>query len=669
MATGKRLHDEPHERRAKSLMVAVVCCVAMTVLLVNLYRLQVIEAEESIRVSNENSMREQVVLPPRGRILDRNGNELARNRPAYSICVLPYSLRNRDAVISSLCKIRDVEGNAVFDSVTLVQQIRKANTRKFELTRIKEDVPIDIVSIVEEHYMELPGIVVETESRREYPYGPSAFHAVGYMGEIPENEFDTLRNQDYYWGDLMGRAGLERTYESVMRGKCGREYLEVNAYGKSLGTVSNIKKIDPTYGYDLYTTLDINLQLAAQKAFPDSLKGAVVAVDPRNGDVLVLFSNPSVDPNIFSSSSSVRSKTWAAVAADRNLPLNNRAIAGVYPPGSTFKVLTGITGLDAGIISKDSRMPSTCGGSFRFGNRIAKCHKPPPGHGSTNIISAVQYSCNVYFYQLGLKLGDTRINKYANMFSLGSVTGIDLPGEKAGYLSGEKAYNERFAARKWRWTQGLVMDLAIGQQQVLTPLQLALMVGGMGNGKLIYTPRLLSEERNKDGILVYQNLPVVRNKIAVGQYALDVIREALAAVVRPGGTGWRAGVQGIPVGGKTGSAQNPHSDISHAMFIAVAPVDDPVIAVAVAIENAGGGGAVAAPVAGALLNYFFSETEEGKSVYKKYNPDSELKTKRPLTQRPALSAAESAANAAADAADRSESAPAIRRPTPEGGND
>jgi penicillin-binding protein 2 len=667
MSTGKRLHDEPHERRAKSLIIGIVCCAAMAVLLVNLYRLQVLDAEENIRMSNENSMREQVVLPPRGRILDRNGNELARNRPAYSICVLPYSLRNREAVISSLCKIRDTAGAAVFDSVTLVQQFRRANSRKFDLTRIKEDVPIDIVSIVEEHYMELPGIVVESESRREYPYGEAAFHAVGYMGEIPENEFDSLRNKDYYWGDLMGRAGLERTYESVMRGKCGREYLEVNAYGKSLGTVQNIHKIEPVYGNDLYTTLDINLQLAARKAFPDSLKGAVVALDPRNGDVLVLFSNPSVDPNIFSSAPSVRSKTWAAVAADRSLPLNNRAIAGVYPPGSTFKVLSGLTGLDAGIITKESRMPSACGGSYRFGNRIAKCHKPPPGHGSTNYISAIQYSCNVYFYQLGLRLGDARINKYAKMFSLGSITGIDLPGEKAGYLSGEKAYNERFASRNWRWTQGLVMDLAIGQQQVLTPLQLALMVGGMGNGQHLYKPRLLSEERNKDGILVRQNLPTEKSRIEVGPYALDVTREALAAVVKPGGTGWRAGVPGIPVGGKTGSAQNPHSDLSHAMFIACAPIDNPVIAVAVAIENAGGGGAVAAPVAGALLNYFFSETEEGKNIYKKYNAESEQRPKRPLMPKPALPVGDAGANAAA--AGGSESANTGSPSIQEGGNE
>jgi len=648
MAIGKRLQDEPHERRSRGLILAVVCSLIFSVLIFSLIGLQVINAEENIRLSNENSMREQVVLPPRGRILDRNGRELARNRPSYSICVLPYMLRNRDAVIRSLCKITDAEGNAVFDSASLAKQIRGAYSRKFDLTRIKEDVPIELVSIVEERYMELPGIVVETESRREYPYGATAFHAVGYMGEIPEKEFDTLRNNDYYWGDLMGRAGLERQYESVMRGKCGREYLEVNAYGKSLGAVSRIKSIEPVYGNDLYLSLDIELQAAAAKVFPDSMKGAVVAVDPRTGEVLVMFSNPSVDPNIFSAATSVKSKTWAAVASDRSLPLNNRAIAGVYPPGSTFKPMSGLAGLATGSITKESRMPASCGGSYRYGSRIAKCHKPA-GHGVTNYIMANQWSCNVYFYQLGLRLGDLKINKYAQMFGLGDLTGIDLPGEKPGYLSGEKAYNERFASRNWRWTQGLVMDLAIGQQQVLTPLQLALMVGGMGNGKAIYKPHLLNEERNRDGILVAQNKSVVKSRIDVSDYALDVTHEALAAVVKPGGTGTRAAVPGITVGGKTGSAQNPHGDLTHAVFIGCAPVDDPVIAIAVVVENAGGGGANAAPIAGAVMKYYFAETEDGKRVYEKYNPGTPLAAK--ISQESARQAAAWAAEAKKRAAE------------------
>ncbi|MDR2728659.1 MAG: penicillin-binding protein 2 [Chitinispirillales bacterium] len=632
MAFGKRLQDEQQERRVKSLIIGAAISFFFIILLLSLFNTQVRDATANIRLSNENSMRETIIFPTRGSIFDRNGEVLARNRPSYSICVLPYKLRNRGAVIESLCKIRDANGEAVFDSLELAGRFRRAASRRFDATRIKEDVSIDIVSIVEEHFMELPGIIVQTESRREYPFGSSAFHVVGYMGEIPEKEFDTLRNQDYYWGDLNGRSGLERQYEQIMRGRCGREYLEVNAYGKSIGPISHIPRIDPAHGHDLYISLDINLQLAAAKAFPDSLKGAVVAIDPRSGEVLVMFSNPSVDPNIFSAATSVRGKTWAAVASDGNLPLNNRAIAGTYPPGSTFKPLSGITGLAEGKIFKETRMAASCGGSYRFGSRVAKCWNAR-GHGSPNYITAIQHSCNVYFYQLGLRVGDERINHYAKMFGLGQVTGIDLPGEKMGYLSGEQAYNERFASRSWKWTQGLVLDLAIGQQQVLTPLQLALMVGGMGNGKNLYQPHLLKEERNSSGILVSQKRPVVKAKFDLDSATLAINQEALLAVVNPGGTGSRSGVQGIKVGGKTGSAQNPHGDQSHALFIACAPYNDPVIAVAVVVENAGGGGAVAAPIAGELLRYFFSQTPEGKDVYQKYNPDGPPKP--PVVRRAA----------------------------------
>ena len=621
MAIGKRLQDEPQERRIKSLIITVSCIMFFMVLFISLYHMQIIDAEVNIRLSNENSMRESIVVPPRGRIFDRNGRELARNRPSYSICVLPYMLVDREEIIRTLCKITDADGSAVFDSATLVQQFRRANARRFDLTRIKEDVSIELVSIIEERYLELSGIVVETESRREYPFGEATFHVVGYMGEIPEREFDTLRHRDYYWGNLMGRSGLERSYESSMRGRCGREFQEVNAFGKSLGTLSRIQRVEPTYGNDLYLSIDINMQLEAMKAFPDSLKGAVVALDPRNGDVLVMFSNPSVDPNIFSAATTIRGRTWAAVASDPNLPLNNRAIAGVYPPGSTFKPLSGLAGLQTGSITSATRMPSSCVGSFRFGNRIARCHNQR-GHGSLSYIAANQVSCNVYFYQLGLRLGDDRINKYAKMFALGDLTGIDLPSERRGYLSGEQAYNERFAPRGWRWTQGLVMDLAIGQQQVLTPLQLALMVGGMGNGKAIYRPRVVNEERNKDGILVSQNTPSVLSELELNEYTLEITREALASVVKPGGTGTRAAVPGIEVGGKTGSAQNPHGELTHAVFITCAPVNDPAISIAVVVENAGGGGAIAAPVGGAVLRYFFAETDEGKNVYAMLNPNA-----------------------------------------------
>ncbi len=620
MPFGKRLQDDQQERRFKSLILASFLALVFMLLIGRLVQIQILEAEKNIRLSNENSMRLKVIVPPRGRIFDRNGEVLARNRPSYSICVLPHKLRDRKHVVETLCKITDSLGEPVFDSLELTERIHKAFFRRFDATRIKEDVSIEIVSIVEEHSMELPGIIVETESRREYPLGEAAFHMIGYMGEIPEKEFDSLKTKDYFWGDMIGRSGLERQYESIMRGKCGREFLEVNAYGRSLGTISDIPRIDPQPGHDLYLSVDARLQQVAADSFPDTLKGAVVAIDPRNGDVLVMYSNPGVDANIFSASTSVRSKTWAAVATDPNLPLNNRAIAGTYPPGSTFKLLSGLAGLATTKVARDTRMPVGCAGSYRFGSRVAKCWNPR-GHGSTNMISALQGSCNVYFYQLGLRVGDEVINKYAKMFALGQVTGIDLPGEKKGYLSGEEEYNKRFASRNWHWTQGLVLDLAIGQQQVLTPLQLALMVGGIGAGSYIYQPHLLKEERNSEGMVVNQRRPVVMNALTVDKAVFDVVHEGMAAVVNPGGTGSRAAVPGIQVGGKTGSAQNPHGKLSHALFVACAPLDDPVIAMVVVVENAGGGGAVAAPIAGAVLRYYFSQTEEGKRLYERYNPE------------------------------------------------
>ncbi|MFP4013223.1 MAG: penicillin-binding protein 2 [Chitinispirillaceae bacterium] len=627
MPFGKRLQDDQQERRVKSFLLSVFVSLCFVVLVLRLVHIQVIEAQVNIRLSNENSMRQKVIVPPRGRIYDRNGVVLARNRPSYSICVLPHKLRNREKVVEALCRIRDVNGEAVFDSTELVEQIQRAFSRRFDITRIKEDVSIEVVSIVEEHSMELPGIIVETESRREYPLGEAAFHVVGYMGEIPEKEFDSLKKQDYFWGDLIGRSGLERKYESIMRGRCGREYVEVNAYGQSLGPITEYPRIDPVPGNDLHLTLDARLQKAAAEAFPDSLKGAIIALDPRNGEVLVVFSNPGIDANIFSAASSVRSKTWAKVATDGNLPLNNRTISGTYPPGSTFKPLSGIAGLATGKITRDTRMPVPCRGRYRFGNRVARCWKAS-GHGNVNYISAMQQSCNIYFYQLGPRVGDELINHYARMFCLGQITGIDLPGEKEGYLSGEEAYNKRFAKRGWRWTQGLVLDLAIGQQQVLTPLQLALMIGGMGNGESIYQPHVLKEERSGDGSVVSRRSPSVLSSLNVDDSSMEITREAIGAVVKPGGTGWRAGVEGIPVGGKTGSAQNPHGDLSHALFVGVAPLDNPVIAIAVVVENAGGGGAVAAPVGGEVLRYFFSQTEQGKRIHRKYNPGEEPKEGR-----------------------------------------
>jgi penicillin-binding protein 2 len=621
MSFGSLIQDEQQIRHQKSYLLIGVVTFFFLILVLRLIYIQIIQAELNIRLSKENAMRLKVIVPPRGKIFDRNGEVLARNRPSYSICLLPYKLRNREQVVNSLCMIRDTQGSQVFDSTELESYINQARSRRFDVTRLKEDVSLDLVSVVEEHSMELPGVLVETESRREYTLGKSVFHVVGYMGEIPEEEFSDFREKGYHYGDLIGKSGIEREFERVFRGKCGQEYIEVNAYGKSLGPIPNIPRLDPESGNDVYLTIDSRLQKVADLVFPDTLKGAVVALDPRNGEVLLMFSSPSVDPNIFSMATSLRSKNWLSIATDPNLPLNNRAISGTYTPGSTFKLITSVAGVESGLIEPESYMPTGCKGAYRIGSRVAHCWKLS-GHGSLNMIGAVQHSCNIYFYQAGLKLGDANINEYARMFGLGSITGIELAGERSGWLSGEEEYNRRFARRGWKWTRGLVLDMAIGQTQVVTPLQLALMAGGLGNSEFLYKPFLVKEERDWNGNVIARQSPEIKSRLELKQKTRDMVHEALAAVVRPGGTGTRAAVPGITVGGKTGSAENPHGDLTHALFIACAPVKNPVISIAVVVENAGHGGSVAAPIAGDVLRYFFAETEEGKKVMSSLGVDS-----------------------------------------------
>ncbi len=613
MPIAPQFHDEQQQRTAKSIRLIMVMSLPFLVLLVKLFHLQVVQGHLNSRLSQENGMQFTTLKAPRGLIFDRNGNVLARNRPSYSIGILPYTIKNRIAVIENLCKIRDGKGAAVFDSLELADIMRRAFSRRFDVTRIKEDVSLDIVSIVEEHSMELPGVTVATESRREYLLGPSTFHLLGYMSEIPENQFDSLKKAGYHYGDIAGKAGIEKQYEDVLRGKDGQEYIEVNAYGKSLGPIATMPRIEPVAGGNVYCTIDIDLQKVASDSFPDTLKGAVVALDPRNGEVLALFSSPSADPNIFSLSSSLRTKNWAAIAMDTSLPLNNRATCGTYPPGSTFKLISAVAGLASGKMTADSRMPVPCHGSFRFGARVAHCWKPQ-GHGSFGLVDAVKQSCDVYFYQVGLRLGDQLINHYADIFGLGRPTKVDLPAERAGWLSGEEEYNKRFASRKWVWTKGLDMDLAIGQTQLVTPIQLACMVGAMAEGTNLYRPYILKEVRTPDGIVIMQNKPVVARTLGLDTSIIAIMHKAMLAVTEEGGTAGRAQVPHVPVGGKTGSSENPHGEKTHALFAGCAPNDSPMIAVAVVAENAGHGGSVAAPIGGAVLRYYFAHNPEGMRV-------------------------------------------------------
>jgi len=628
MSISSHYNDEQQERLNKSIRLVIVLSCLFLVLLARLVYLQVIQAQLNIRLSQENGMQFHIIKAPRGLIFDRNGKVLTRNRPSYSIYVLPYKLKNRASVINNLCKIRDFENRPVFDSTELADLVHRAMWRRFDATRLKEDVSMEIVSIIEEHSMDLPGISVETESRREYVLGPSAFHVLGYMSEIPETQFDSLKKDGYHYGDMIGKAGIEKEYENILRGKDGQEYIEVNAYGKSLGPISTMPRIEPIAGNNIYLAIDIDLQKVACDSFPSSLKGAVVVLDLRSGEVLAMYSCPSVDANIFSQATSLRAKNWATVSLDPSQPLNNRATCGTYPPGSTFKLISGVAGLASGKLTPDSRMPMACRGAFRFGARTAHCWKLD-GHGYLDLIGAEKMSCDIYFYQVGLRLGDELINQYAAVFNLGQPTGVDLPQERGGWLSGEMEYNKRFKARGWVWTKGLDMDLAIGQAQLMTPIQLANMVGALGNGTTLFHPFLLKEVRSGDGAVVEWKTPSAIRSLGFDSSLIVTMHKAMLEVTEAGGTGGRAQVQGIPVGGKTGSAQNPQGQKTHALYAGCAPVDSPTIAIAVVAENAGHGGTIAAPIAGAVFRYYFGNNPEGKKIARDYAALAEADKKGP----------------------------------------
>lgn len=606
MPSGSQLYDDLTERTLRSRMLTVVVACAFVVLTLRLVQVQILQAEQNIRLSKENRMQLRMLTPPRGLILDRNGEVLARNRPSYSICVLPSQVRDSSALADSLCRIRTREGLEVFERESLANALKRARRRRFDLTRLKEDVSMELVSIVEEHAADLPGIVVEVESRREYPLGPAAFHVLGYMSEIPEKDFDSLKERGYLYGDLVGKAGVERQYEDSLRGRNGQEYIEVNAYGKRMGTIENMPNRRPIPGLDVTITIDSRLQLAADEAFADTLRGAVVALDPRSGEVLAMLSQPSIDANIFSFASSLRSRSWVRIVRNPDRPLNNRATTGTYAPGSTFKLVSALAGLAADSITPTSHMPRPCTGAYRIGRMTKHCwyHK---GHGYLTVAKAIQVSCNVYFYQLGLMLGDSIINHYADLVGLGHSTGIDLPSEASGWMSGEKLYNERHAGRGWKWTDGLLCDHAIGQTQNFTPLQLARMAATIANGGYLMRPHLLKEVRTHQGVVVHQEYAQLLATLDIDSADIAEVQHGMALVLQPGGTARRARVDSVTVGGKTGSAEWKKGELTHGLFVGAAPMENPEIAVAVVVEAAGHGGAVAAPIAGAVLNAYFNE--------------------------------------------------------------
>ena len=584
------------QRRERTLSILVVGIFALVLL--RLFTLQVLQGSKYRELSEENRIRVEVLTAPRGEIRDRKGRLLADCVPSFTVTLDPFDkvyTRDPARLDSTLQALAPILG---VDAPSLRDKIRKERKVSFLPIRLRRNVEKRSVAFVSEHLDRLPGVQVESEPLRRYPLGLMASHLLGYVGEISDKELLDPVYSNYLSGDLIGRMGIERGYEKLLRGVDGKRFVEVNALGRKGEFLGEKHPILPTRGTDLTLTIDLDVQRAAEEAFEPGARGAVVALDPRNGDVLALASKPNYDPNEFSMG--ITQERWSELSSGGNYPLFNRAIQAAYPPGSTIKPFTALAGLENGVMTPGTYFTQSCTGEFRFGTRLFGCWKHE-GHGSLSMHNAIVRSCDVYFYQLGIRIGLERLSAFMSKLTLSDKTGIDLPQERRGLYPDPAWYDKRFGAG--RWSRGIILNLAIGQGEViLTPVKLAQIAAFIANGGTLWKPHLI---RSVGSTAAAASGDSIGQYVALDARSLAAVRSAMASVVSdPEGTGGQARLDSISVAGKTGTAQNPHGK-DHALFICFAPVDAPRIAVAVLVENAGHGSTAAAPIARKVLQSFF----------------------------------------------------------------
>jgi penicillin-binding protein 2 len=582
------------ERRFAALVALTLAGFALIVL--GLLRLQVADHEHYRQLSEENRVRLEVLRAPRGAIFDRNGDLLADSYPSFNIVFRPMPAESTERARVSVRPEWLQRVSALVEAdTTLVRQLVRVANRSGQTAVLRRNAPSAVLAAVEESRGELPGLEVLVEPLRRYPHGTLAAHLLGYAGEVNDRELVARADEGYRAGDLIGRTGVERSFEGILRGRDGAEYVVVNAMGKRVSTLTEVPPRPPVPGRRLVLTLDLKVQRALEEAMAGVDRGAAVALDPRDGGILGMVSRPAYDPNEFS-----HGLTWARwkdLSGGGSNPLLNRAIQGLYPPGSTFKIVTMIAALRSGIARPETQL-RPCTGSYLFGGRSFGCWKRS-GHGSLDFVSAIQHSCDVYFYQVGLRLGLPRLEATARALGVGGRTGVDLPQESGGFMPSPAWYDKRWGGGRWR--KGVLLNLAIGQGEILmTPLQLALVAAeASGDGRAL-RPHVV--RRVGEGPAGEPGRPV-QTGVAADAMVWEALHRGLQGVV-DAGTGTAARVPGIAVAGKTGTAQNPHGR-DHALFVCYAPADHPTIALAFVVENSGHGGSIAAPLAGQTLRRLF----------------------------------------------------------------
>jgi penicillin-binding protein 2 len=586
-------HLASEQRRV--LVMAALVGLAFVVVLGQLWYLQVISGDHFREASDKNRIRVRPVAAPRGILYDRHHIPLVDNRPAFTLSLIPRELdEEEDRRAAVLGRVAALLGIPYLE---LVDAVARVPGDSIAPVRVRRGLTLEDVAKIEEWKLELPGVIVEVEPQRVYPTNRFAAHLLGYVREVNDEQ---LRQGRYRRGDMVGQTGLERLLDDHLRGRDGGESFEVDALGRQLGI---IQRTEPTPGAEVITTVDRRLQEAAERAM-DGHAGAVVVMDPRNGDVLAMVSTPAFDIDRFTGT--INRAAWLAVVKDPAHPLLNRAIQSQYAPGSLFKIIVTVAGLQEGTLTPMDR--AHCSGQFHIGGVTFKDWKEG-GHGSVDLLRAMNQSCNVYFYQYGLKIGAATMARYARAFGLGSPTGTAFSGEKPGLIPQPRNPRGRRSAG---WPAGETVNMSIGQGALLvTPIQIARTMAAVANGGVLWRPRVVQRVMRGSEV-VWSDGGGVAGHVELSPMVWAFLRQSLWSVVNQWGTGAAARIPGLDVAGKTGTAQTiAHSRADkgedHAWFASFAPARDPQVVVVVLVERGGKGGQVAAPIARKILNAIFLE--------------------------------------------------------------
>ncbi len=577
------------------------------IVILRLWFLQISNGDVYERQAYGNRVRIRQLVPPRGHILDRNNREIVTNRPSFNVALVQEDSHDLGDVLKRLAPILQM------DVSDLWEKIREASdTPRYVPVSLKEDIDWQTLAYLENHNHEFSGIRIEVQPVRVYHYQDLAANIIGYLGSISKKDLESADRDIYRGGDIVGKKGLEKIREKDLRGEKGYSYSEVDAKGFEQQL---LKAVEPLPGREIRLTIDVDLQQIAESYMSAGEKsGAVVALEVKTGRVLAAASAPSIHINDFVGGISI--KKWQALLDNPKHPLLNKVVQATYPPGSTYKMVTALAGLATGVIDQDTVL--YCPGHYSFGNRIYRCWKHS-GHGPVNLLKAIGESCDVYFYQVGQRVGVDRLAEYAEKLGLGKKTGIEMDYEKPGLVP-TKQWKQKY--RKAKWQDGETLSVAIGQGfNLVTPLQMCAMTATVANGGKLYRPQIVEQVIDPAGKITESFSPELVSEITGFDSYFNLIKRGMEEVVQgKHGTARSVAIEGLKIAGKTGTAQVvklaqyrhlkeediPYLYRDHAWFTCFAPAEDPEIAVTVLVEHGLHGGSAAAPIARAIMNQYFS---------------------------------------------------------------